>query len=103
MSELDAIRERDARYWAEGYDPKLHDGRGRAALDRHAVLAEVDRLLDAREAIKMNLGIYEELVAGLRASQDPGVRREREGAIASLGETLAARIRAALARLDGAS
>jgi hypothetical protein len=47
---LATIRERDARYWAEGYDPDLHDGRGRAALDRHALVAEVARLRAALKA-----------------------------------------------------
>lgn len=54
MSDIEAIRRRDDRYWAEGYDPNLHDGRGRAALDRHALRlalaereAEVARLREA--------------------------------------------------------
>jgi len=59
-------------------------------------------LLDALGDIEMTVGIYEELAAGIRASRDPRVMREREGAIASLGETLAAKVHVALDRLDGA-
>jgi hypothetical protein len=44
---VSTIRDRDARYWTEGYSPKLHDGRGAAALDRHALLVAGDALAEA--------------------------------------------------------
>jgi len=77
-----------------------------AAADATLIVEAVNALpalLDAVGDIEMTVGIYEELAAGIRASRDPRVMREREGAIASLGETLAAKVRTALIRLDGAS
>ena len=72
------------------YDTGFQDGVGS--------LAEmIARPRAALEDIQMTVEIYEELAAHIRASQDPAVRREREGAIGSLGETLASKVRAALA------
>ena len=69
--------------------------------DLEEAINALPALLDVVGDIEMTVGIYEELAAGIRASRDPRVMREREGAIASLGETLAAKVRAALARLEG--